>query len=113
MSNLDIDIDILYYNTCFKHNILFFITLIASCIVSSDNNDEKYKSIIYWLITLSIKLGSDRGSFKFDIIIFGLIIRENNKLQNFGNVNVITSHKISYMFSRVAKKEYAQSCFTE
>jgi len=38
-----------------------------------------------------------------DIIIIDVIIRENNKLQNVGNVNVATSHKILY----------AQSCFTE
>jgi len=33
----------------------------------------------------------------------GVIIGENNKLQNVGNVNVATSHKIFY----------AQSCFTD
>lgn len=51
-----------------------------------------------------------RGSFKLGIKIIDVIIRENNRLQNFGNVNVATSHKIFYA-RRDAKKVYAQSSF--
>jgi hypothetical protein len=50
-------------------------------------------------------LGSRLAS---DIIIIGVIISENNKLQNVGNVNMATSYKIFY-----AQSFYAQSCFPE
>jgi len=49
-------------------------------------------------LSLKLKAGLDsrvagRDSFKFGIkMIIGVIIHEKYKLQNFGNVNVTTSH---------------------
>lgn len=39
----------------------------------------------------------------FSILIIGVIIREEYKLQNFGNVNVAMTHKIFY----------GQSCYPQ